>query len=48
MAILSKDEAQALLKKVLSYSTDEPESPMSRFYVTKTFTEYGDPLAPFR
>lgn len=27
---------------------DEPESPMSRFYVTKTFTRYGDPLAPFR
>jgi hypothetical protein len=27
---------------------DEPESPMSRFYVTETFTEYGDPLAPFR
>ncbi len=27
---------------------DEPESPMSRFYVTKTFTEYGDPLTPFR
>lgn len=32
----------------LAAMLDEPESPMSRFYVTKTFAEYGDPLAPFR
>ena len=27
---------------------DEPESPLSRFYVTESFTGYGDPLEPFR
>lgn len=45
----TKDRADAVLKEVgIDGVLDEPESPMSRFYVTESFTGYGDPLKPFR
>ena len=45
----TKDRADAVLKEMGTDGVlDEPESPMSRFYVTESFTEYGDPLEPFR
>lgn len=44
-----KQWADAELAKLgLAGVLDEPELPMSRYYVTNNFTEYGDPLAPFR
>ena len=45
----TKDRADAVLKEIgIDGVLDEPESPMSRFYVTESFTGYGDPLEPFR
>lgn len=45
----TKARADAVLKELgIDGVLDEPESPMSRFYVTESFTEYGDPLEPFR
>lgn len=45
----TKDRADAVLKEIgIDGVLNEPESPMSRLYVTESFTEYGDPLEPFR
>lgn len=45
----TKDRADAVLEEVgIDGVLGEPESPMSRFYVTESFTGYGDPLEPFR
>lgn len=44
-----KQWAYAELEKLgLAEVLHEPESPMSTYYVTEMFTEYGDPLAHFR
>lgn len=46
---MTKEEAEAVLRRLgLGTVLDEPDSEMSKYYVTNTFTEYGDPLAPFR
>lgn len=42
------DGLEQLKRLGLAGVLDEPELPMSRYYVTGDFTEYGDPLAPFR
>jgi len=45
----SKEEAEEVMKRLGPAGVlNEPPSEMSRFYVTETFTGYGDPLAPFR
>ena len=45
----TKARADAELKEMgIDSVLDEPESPLSRFYVTESFTGYGDPLEPFR
>lgn len=45
----SKEQADEVMERLgLVGVLNEPPSEMSRFYVTETFTEYGDPLAPFR
>ena len=44
----TKDRADAVLKEIgIDGVLDEPESPLSRFYVTESFAGYGDPLEPF-
>lgn len=42
------DGREQLERLGLAGVLDEPELPMSEYYVTNKFTEYGDPLAPFR
>ena len=45
----TKDRADAVLKEIgIDGVLNEPESPLSRFYVTESFTGYGDLLEPFR
>lgn len=48
-ARMTKEQAEGVMKHLgLERVLNEPASEMSKYDVTKTFTEYGDPLAPFR
>lgn len=45
----TKEQADEVMKRLgLEGVLNEPASEMSKYYVTDTFTGYGDPLAPFR
>lgn len=45
----TKEQADEVMKRLgLEGVLNEPPSEMSKYYVTNTFTDYGDPLAPFR
>ncbi len=45
----TQERAEAVLRRMgLGPVLDEPPSEMSTYYITNTFTEFNDPLAPFQ